>query len=199
MISVKSLFAVFAIALIATTTQAQFRQPYNQPLGSFASVVQNCANPKPFPVAAADDFKFADNFLINHFRWWGTVSDPAQLNRLYYLAIYKDGGCRPGQRIYQTCAFAQTQFVGVDCQGNNVYTFLVTLPNPLPIASGHFWFRVAESDADSIRPGLVDFKWSGRRPVRLCDAGQQTLAGWFAPLLDPCDNLPDDLAFCVLG
>lgn len=195
----KSLFTLSFVAALVTMSHAQYRQVYNQPLAAHTSVVQSCANPIPAPLAAADDFVLKDNFTVNHFRWWGTVTGQAQLMRPYYIALYKDGGCKPGQKVYEACVIPQVQFVGIDCQGEKVFTFLATLAQPLPMPAGHFWFRVAESDADSIRQGLVDFKWSGNRPVRNCQAGQHSVAGWTNPLLDPCDSLPVDLAFCVLG
>ncbi|MBX7132925.1 MAG: hypothetical protein K1X67_09645 [Fimbriimonadaceae bacterium] len=195
----KSLFTLTFVAALVTMSHAQYRQVYNAPYAAHTSTVQSFANPIPMPLAAADDFVLKDNFVVNHFRWWGTVSSLGQLARPYYLAIYKDAGCKPGARVFQTWAIPQTQFVGVDCQGQNVYTFLVTLASPLPIPAGHFWFRVAELDNSSVQQGSIDFKWSGYRPVRNCQAGQHGGVGWLAPLLDPCDNLPVDLAFCVLG
>ena len=194
---------VITLAVIGgavTASQAAFLQPYKAPVGSFVSVVKSCAQPKPAPLAAADDFRFLDNFTVNHFRWWGTVSSSQQLFRIYYIAIYKDAGCKPGQRVYQACLMpVQVTFQAKDCQGRNVYNFLGATGAPLPIPPGHYWFRVAESDDVSVRPGKVDFQWSGTRPVRGCTAGQHNLTTWLSPLLDPCDHQQDDLAFCVLG
>lgn len=178
-----------------------FNQPYKGQRSSFTSVVTSCISPTPAPFAAADDFWFADNFTINHFRWWGTVSSLAQRFRPYYVAIYQDAGCAPGAVVYEGCVVpVSAPAVAVDCTGKNVYSFYAPLSGPLPIAPGHYWFRVAESDADSVQQGSVDFKWSGRRPVRACPAGQHDAAGvWTSPLLDACDGQADDLSFCVLG
>lgn len=190
---------VIAGLALATAAQAQFLQPYNQPLGSHVSTVVSCTNPFPMPQAAADDFKFSDNYAVRHFRWWGTVSTPLQLNRLYYIAIYEEGGCKPGKRILQRCLIPQTVAIGVDCTGKTVYRFTASLAAPVNIPAGRYWFRVAESDADSVNIGMVDFQWSANRPIRGCEAGFHDAAGWNSPLIDPCDGNRDDLAFCLLG
>jgi hypothetical protein len=185
---------------LAAAGQAQFLQTYTPPLGSHVSTVVSCANPIPLPLAAADDFRFKDNYSVRHFRWWGTVSNVAQLNRDYYIAIYEGGGCRPGKILFQACVNAQTIPVAVDCTGKVVYRFTTSLAAPINVPAGHYWFRVAESDASSVQLGSVDFQWSAVRPVRGCEAGQHDLAaGWLSPLLDPCDGLKEDLAFCLLG
>lgn len=185
----------------ATLSQAQFAQEYDKDLGSFASVVKNFANPRPEPEACADDFAFADDYVVNHFKWWGTVSNPLQLARPYYIAIYLDNGCRPGAKVYETAAIPTTAVFAKDCTGATVYSFLVTLGAPLNIPAGHYWFRVAEMDDNSFAVGAVDFQWSGKRPRWGCRAGYHTWAPltWNRPLIDPCDGLEDDLAFCVLG
>jgi hypothetical protein len=199
--TLKTLGALSVLCGLAAFSQAQYKQLYNGPRASFVSVVESCANPTPAPLAAADDFAFADNFVVNHFRWWGTVSNVAQLARTYYVAIYTNANCKPGGLVYSTCLIPdQTQFVAFDCQGKAVYNFYTALPAPLPIDPGHYWFRVAECDDDSVTVGAVDFQWSGSRPVRHCNAGQNDALGAFLqPLIDACDGLPDDLAFCVLG
>lgn len=192
---------ITVLAGMVSLSQAQFQQPYKAPVGSFVSTVMTCTNPRPMPLAAADDFRFLDNFTIRHFRWWGTVSAPAQLFRSYYISIYKDAGCKPGQRVFQACVVPmQVTFQAKDCQGHNVYNFLVQLGGPLPVPAGHYWFSVAESDSTSVRAGKVDFTWSGVRPIKGCPADQRNaVPAWLSPLLDPCDHVKDDLAFCVLG
>lgn len=197
----KTLGTLAVLCGFASFGQAQFRQIYNGNRASFVSVVKSCATPTPLPLAAADDFHFADNFTVNHFRWWGTVSDPSQLTRTYYVAIYNNANCSPGALVFQACVVPDSAvFQAVDCQGKNVYNFFVGLPAPLMLAPGHYWFRVAECDEDSINVGQVDFQWSGRRPIVGCNAGQHdSFLNWLSPLVDPCDQGDDDLAFCVLG
>lgn len=190
---------VVAGLALAAASQAQYRQLYDQPLGSHVSTVVSCMHPLPMPQAAADDFRFQDNYVVNHFRWWGTVSGLQQLNRVYYIAIYEDAGCRPGKILFQRCLTPQAVAVAVDCTGRVVYRFTASLAAPLNVPAGHYWFRVAESDADSVTIGSVDFQWSAARPIRGCDAGWHDLAGWNSPLIDPCDGKKEDLAFCLLG
>ena len=194
-----SAFALLAITTIGQAQQWQWDQSYDGQRGSFVSVVQSCANPIPQPLLAADDFGFLDNFQINHIKWWGTVSDVAQLARAYNIRIFGNNMGQPnGNVLFQRCVVpTQTAFVGVDCEGNDVYAFYVQLANPIPSNAGHFWISIAESDAASVNVGQTDFQWSGRRPIRLSAAGQSNGGAWLSPLVDPCDQGNDDLAFCL--
>jgi len=198
------LFAMLALASLSFGKG--WVQPWTPKLPAWESVVYSCDYPKPYKLAAADDFVFEDfEIPIASINWWGVVSDSAQLNRPYHIVIYKDNGrCQPAfdSIVWEDCLKPEAKFQGVDCQGNKVYKFFSTVPfwNPLTVGFGHFWIQISESDVDSVNPDKTDFWWSSHQPVEQCPALQwDSSFNIIQPLIDPCNQRKDDLAFEILA
>ena len=183
----------------AALGQCVVNQPWDMVHASHSSIVRSCALPVPGPTAAMDDFKCANGGTLTHVRWWGTIATQAQLGKRYYIAIRLDNGnCQPANVVYSTCVTPQSVAVGPDCQGRRVFRFTAVVP-PFAVAAGQkYWLQVSELDDVSARPGVEDFRWSGRQPLRGCPAAQINGAGIITqPLIDPCDGAPDDLSFVL--
>ena len=147
-----------------------------------------------------DDFVFDQDGVLDFVRWWGEMFDPDQffLPRQYYIAIYEDEDCQPGALVHRECVVPSVVFVGTDCNGGFVIEFISALTGGFKVEGGkRYWLQISEDDDDSANPGAVeDFRWSGHRRIRGCDALQvDTDGNVVAPLIDPCDNEPVDLAF----
>jgi hypothetical protein len=72
------------------------------------------------------------------------------------------------------CVTASTTAAGLDCKGRTVLRFTSTLvPAFAATANVKYWLQISEDDSDSVQGGgTVDFRWSGYRPQRLCQAQQ---------------------------
>ena len=202
--------------VVAPLAFASFKwdQRYTPPRSTFSSIVFTCQQPTPTPVIAMDDWLCTKQGPILRVSWWGWLRTPAQAQRPFYIAIYASGGangCQPIQPpIYQTCVVPdQFQLVSKDCQfipGTNsthpIYYLSAKLPTPFTqtgtaAAPQHYWLQISEVDENSVQFGVEDFRWAGRRPIQVCPALQypSTTGGFIQPLIDACDQQPDDLSF----
>jgi hypothetical protein len=179
----------------------------------FPSKVQTCTAPVPSPVVCMDDWLCTKPGPILRVDWWGWLRTPAQAQRPFYIAIYRenpDNPCQPGvQPVYQACVVPdQVRQVARNCQtvagttgGLPIYYLSAKLPNPFiqdgtPTAPQHFFLQISEIDAQSVQVGVDDFCWAGRRPIQVCSALQRVASGGvIQPILDACDQMPDDLSF----
>ena len=190
--------ACFAVE--GALAQCIFRQPWRFHRASHESRVESCQTPIPLDRVALDDFVCEAPGVLVRLRWWGVLLTPEQAHdRPYYIAIYADNGnCQPAQRAYWACVNPRVKRVGTDCNGDPVFLFSARVPAFNLDNDVRYWLQISESDEGSARPGVEDFRWSGRRPQQLCDAVQRTAAGGFiSPLLDICDQQPDDLSFAL--
>lgn len=220
-VSVRWLTAGFLVGVLTPASWSQiaipvlvwkYRQPWTKPWHSHESVVRHCSGaPAPFATVAVDDWICTQTGPIHRFTWWGTSPQPNQTpNQPFYIAIYSDANCQPGQLLYQTCVIASRQMVSIDCQGRRVFWFNAVIPAGAPVfhqqQGQHYWLQISEVDFGMQSGGAVvpsptinavDFEWSPHRPIKNCPALQMTPAGTWQPLLDACDNNPEDLAFIV--
>jgi hypothetical protein len=206
-----ALIASAVLCLLAPSTFAQkVNQPWTAPRGAHESRIITCTQPIPPAggLAAMDDWICPASGPMTRVQWWGVVSNPAQLQRRYYIAFYNGlaTACLPGQRAYQACVFPVTKPVGTDCDGRTVYLFMASLPAPyfVQTAGQHYWIEVAEDDSSSVTPGVSDFKWSSHVPISpspMCPAVQQGAGGAFIqPIADDCTApIQTDLAFRIFG
>lgn len=198
--------AVFVASLItAQSALAQglvwkFVQPWTARLAAHTSRVQTCTNPVPLPQIAADDWVCGATGPIIRIEWWGTLSDPAQAKRPFYVAFYSTlaTACLPNlaQPIFQTCVVPDyCKQVGTDCQNRKVYKLSAPFTGPIfsQVQGTHYWVQISEADAESIRPGQEDFRWSSHRAVMNCPAISAFPVT--QPIMDACDQQPEDLAF----
>ncbi len=183
----------------AASGQCIVNQPWDLTHASHTSIVRTCGLPTPAPLVAADDFKCRAGGTLTHVRWWGTLALTAQVGRPYYIAIRRDNGnCQPSDVLWSACVTPQAVSVGADCQGRRVFRFTAAVPPFAVVAGQKYWIQISEIDDRSARPGVEDFRWSGRQPLRLCPAAQINGAGGILqPLIDPCDGAPDDLSFVL--
>jgi len=184
-----------------TAMLGAYRQPWTPPAHSWEARVHSCANPIPFDLAAVDDFSFPKDGKIARLRWWGVLLDPNQANdHPYYVAIYSDNACAPDALLYEACVIPQVEFVDVDCHGDLVFVFSAKIPEFQVTADARYWIQISENDQQSANVGQEDFRWSGRQPVRGCEAGQIDSKGIFhAPLVDVCNDQRDDMSFVIGG
>jgi len=179
-------------------------QPWTPPWAAYESRVERCGLPTPLSRIALDDWICQRSGPIIRYSWWGTLSHPLQGRRPFYVAIYPASAtaCVPQLTpppLYQVCLVPDVvRLVGHDCQDRPVYFLSGIIPaGTAPftqVAGNHYWLQISEADAESIRPGLEDFRWSSHRPINLCPAVQGP-APLTQPLLDPCDQREEDLAF----
>ncbi len=183
----------------AAMAQCAFNQPWDGIRASHASIVRSCGVPTPAPLVAADDFQCRAGGVLTQVRWWGTLATTAQVGRPYYIAIRRDNGnCQPAGVLWQACVVPQAVSAGVDCQGRRVFRFTAAVPAFAVAAGQKYWLQISEADDRSARPGVEDFRWSGRRPVRFCPAAQINAAGGIIqPLPDACDGARNDLSFLL--
>ena len=200
--AVLSLCALGLVASAAAQPVLKVSQRWTPPLSSHESRVVQCEQPDPLNQLAIEDWICPQSGPIIRVVWWGTLSDPAQGNRFYWISIRRDNGnCQPAGLIYQACVQARARRVGTDCRNQPVYRLTARLPQPFQQIRGeHYWLTIAEDDERSIRPNLEDFRWSGHMPVENCPAAQFDAAGNLnQPIIEPC--LPDktDLAFALFS
>lgn len=192
-------------------------QRYTPPRATFSSRVFTCQQPSPSPVIAIDDWLCTKQGPILRIGWWGWLRTPAQAQRPFYVAIYRqdpNNQCRPlNPPIYRTCVIPdQVKLVAKSCQtipGTNTPQPIYYMSAPLtpvftqtgtPTAPQHYFLQISEVDENSVQFGVEDFRWAGRRPLQVCPAMQFTSAGGFVqPLLDACDQKEDDLAFVLFS
>jgi hypothetical protein len=195
--------ALFAMLALASFSFAKgWIQPWTPRLPAWESVVYSCDYPKPYRLIAADDFVLDYELPVTNINWWGVVSDPDQLKRTYHIVIYKESGlCQPAWKsiVWQGCIKPyDAPLQGIDCLGNRVFKLFSNVPfwNPLTVGPGHYWIQISESDVDSVKPDATDFWWSSHQPVVRCPALQADSSyNIFQPLIDPCNQRKDDLAF----
>lgn len=173
-----------------------FSQPWTNPAASHTSRIESCDNPALDPSACYDDFYFReDSGMAVGVRWWGTLRNREQVGRSYYIAIYSQAGCQPGDLLYKDCVRPQVQLVGTDCQGEYVCRFS-SLIDPFPVqADTQYWIQISENDADSLTPGIDDFRWSARQGIYGCNALKSFGQNEFSPVIDPCNDRMMDMAF----
>ncbi|OJU65430.1 MAG: hypothetical protein BGO01_16360 [Armatimonadetes bacterium 55-13] len=198
----KKLTLFAAMAISAISLGKGYIQDWTPKLPPWASIVYSCDKPVPYRLVAADDFTLDFELPVTNINWWGVVTTKEQLSRPYYIAIYKENGnCQPAWTsiIWSDCVKPyQAELAGEDCKGNRVWKFYSNVPifNPLTLGPGHYWLQISESDKDSYKPGAVDFWWSSHQQFVKCPALQMdSLGNIFQPLIDPCNQKIDDLAF----
>ena len=179
-------------------SQYYYKQPYTPPSAAFESRVQGCGLSGPRNLAAMDDFKVTRTGDLIRIRWWGELLLTAQVGHPYYVAIYTDANCQPANRVYQACVVPQVRMVSNDCVARPVFEFRTGVPPFHIVAGRRYWIQISEADAESVRPGVEDFRWSGRQPVRGCRALQTPDYVNYRPLVDPCNHNPSDLSFDLL-
>lgn len=179
----------------------KWNQPYTWPLASHESRVHSCDIPRPLDKVAMDDWICTRTGPIVRVSWWGVLLTGAQFSKQwrYYIAIYrnKPGTCEPEpEPIYRACVRPDVlRYTGRwDCKQQRVFFFSALLPTPFrQEREQHYWIQISESDRESARVGVEDFRWSAHREIKLCPAAQ--LPPFTQPILDACDNGADDLAF----
>lgn len=175
-----------------------YRQPWTRPSAAFESRVFDCGAPRPSDLAAMDDFRPRRDGDLVGMRWWGVLLNGAQIGHPYYIAIYSDVDCQPGDLLYETCLVPQTRPVGIDCLNQRVFEFRTPMPAFGVEAGKRYWLQISEADALSAQPGVNDFLWSGHQPVVGCRALQTPDYVTYRPLTDPCNQRTSDLAFDLL-
>lgn len=181
-----------------TAAFVAFRQPWTPPAAAFRSRVVTCDDPRPLDRVAMDDFGFNVSGNAIRLRWWGVLTNGQQIGKSYYIAVYKDSNCRPDTHVYKACVTPQVLFQRIDCTQQRVFRFDTPIP-PLAVSAGQkYWIQISENDAGSATPGVDDFFWSGRQPVRGCRALQTFDFIEYRTLVDPCNDRPDDLSFEIL-
>lgn len=176
----------------------------------------------PMPHIAFDDFASPNTPNLGGIlwmEWWGIVHHWGQLldpvtpwrARPFIIRIFADsnGDCLPDEvlnpnaAIHTKCVKPFRQFVGINCLGQSVYRFWVSLsPGIVPLSPNtKYWIQISEDNHLSVRTNMVDFEWAGTCQVRGCQAvqmfidNQGTIA--FPPAWNVCENQPMDLAFCL--
>lgn len=173
-----------------------YRQRWTPPAAPHVSRVKSCENPVPDDRVAMDDFQVPFDGTAVQLRWWGAILDQDQIGRPYYVAIYSDIDCEPGDLLYETCVVPTGKCIAVDCSDHKVARFQTPIPAFEVHAGEHYWLQISEDDADSANVGQDDFLWSGRQPRRMCPAMQLGANGQVEqPLIDACNGLVDDLSF----
>lgn len=196
------LASILALLVESALAQPLYRQPWRLHRASHSSIVESCATATPIDLVALDDFEVDEAGTVLRVRWWGVLLVPGQrFNRPYYIAFYSDNGnCQPLALLYEECVTPEVIRVGTDCNADPVFRLSAAIPS-FPVSSNtRYWLQISEDDSGSARPGQEDFRWSGRRPQRYCPAIQRDSTGTiYTPLLDICDNQPDDLSFALGG
>jgi hypothetical protein len=195
--------ALFAMLALASFSLGKgWSQPWTPRLPAWESVVYSCDYPKPYRLIAADDFFLEKELPVTNINWWGVVSDPDQLKRVYHITIYKESGsCMPAWKsiVWEACVKPYDAiYQGIDCQNKRVFKLFSNPPvgNPLTLGPGRYWIQISESDVDSVKPDATDFWWSSHQQVVNCPALQMdSIGAIFQPLIDPCNQRKDDLAF----
>ena len=214
-LSLVTLAAAPALAQVTSANPFKVDQRWVAPLAAHTSIVDNCQGAQvTFAPIAMDDFLCTKNGPLVRIQWWGTM-DNANLpvQRRFFVRIWSDAGtaaCRPAQPLWQNCVDATFQVVGTDCTNRRVFRFSANLPQPwfVQTAGTRYWIQISEVDRGNVagqapfspRPGVVDWRWSAHRSIKMCPALQRNANGTFVqPLLDPCDQQPDDLAFRIFS
>lgn len=176
-------------------------QTWTKPLASHPSIVRDC-NGQPITFllnTAFDDFECQQTGPIVRVSWWGTSQIPTAPARRFYIAFWEHlpGLCNPTVRLYQNCVTANVRRVGKDCQNRTVWYYTAVLTPPFTqVAGNRYWLQISEVDDMSPSLNAVDFRWSAHRPIAICPAvNRNPVTGATNPLIDPCDNQLDDLAF----
>jgi len=181
-----------------TEAFVSYNQPWTPPVASFRARVRSCDDPTPFTAVCMDDFAFSASGRAVRLRWWGVLTNTAQVGRPYYIAIYKDSNCTPATLIYKACVTPAVVAVQPDCTNQRVFRFDTPIPAVALTGGQRYWLQISENDAASSNPGADDFFWSGRQPVRKCRALSTSDYITYTPLTDSCNGQPDDLSFAIL-
>lgn len=182
----------------------KYIQRWTPPRASFTSKVRSCQQPTPFPLIAMDDWICGASGRISRITWWGTLNTPAQAQRPFYIAVYGSvtGACvpNPQDQVFQICIVPDyAKYVGTDCQQRRVYRLSAALPATASFIQEqgtHYWLQISEADQESVQFNVENFRWSAHRDIQNCRAVQAP-PQWIQPLIDPCDQQPDDLAFAL--
>ncbi|GEM_PF-2755887 len=174
------------------------RQPWTRPSAAWESRVRACGDPTPTSLASMDDFNVQRGGRLIGVRWWGVLTSGAQIGKPYYIAIYSDADCKPGNLLYRTCVVPQVRSIGVDCRDQRVFELRTRIPAFAVGTGAHYWLQISEDDAASATPGANDFLWSMHQPVRGCRALTTPNYVDYRPLFDPCNQRESDLAFDLL-
>ncbi len=175
-------------------------QMWNECLASVPSVTLSCSEfLAPNPQIAFDDFTAGYTGPVNTVEWWGTLSSPEQADRPYHIAFYRSGDCRPNALIYYACVKPRrARIVGYDCAGRQVWHFVAVLPQSFQQTQGtRYHLSIAEIDRLSVRPGKVDFEWSGHRQISGCAAVAIRTDAHINDVINRCDDQRMDLAWCL--
>lgn len=201
---VVGLSATFAMLATAASAQLLYSQPYTPRQASFESRVVSCGEPRPMKLVALDDWMAGVNSPVTKIDWWGTLTNPAQASKRFYVAIYKHDPAtnKPamGSLIAKTCVVPQAVYVTTDCRQMRVFKFTAKFPVGWfnQTAGQHYWLQISEADKESAKVLAEDFRWSGRRPIKFAPAVQFAASGAFiTPLKDLCDQIRDDLSFNI--
>ena len=196
--------ATLMLAAVASS-QILYAQPYTPRQSSFESRVYSCGAPRPFMRVALDDWRATVNSPITRIDFWGTLTNPLNVSKPYYFAVYKNNPAtnKPlmPTPIWKTCMTPQGVYQTTDCKQMRVYRFTARFPLSncfKQVAGERYWLQISEADKESAKLNFEEFRWSGRRPIVNFPAVQYTAAGAFVPsLIDVCDNLRDDLSFVL--
>lgn len=220
---ISKLCAALAVLCVGASASAQvlpypiafasfkWNQPWTAPRATFTSRVFVCSQPTPSPTIALDDWLCTKPGPIIRVSWWGWLRTPAQAQRRFYIAIYRDNGnCQPlfaVGPVYSACVTPDVvKVVGKDCDPipgtsgtHTIYYLSAKMPTPYfqqqgtPTAPQHYWIQISEEDETSVQFGVEDFRWAGRRPILVCPAMQAPPV--LQPIRDACDQIEDDLSF----
>ncbi len=200
-----NVFVVAVSCLLSSSAIAQqfYFQPWDNWSGSHESRVASCEDPQPTSWIGLDDFGFQEDGTLDALIWWGEVLDPAQVQQPhgYYIAIYADNECAPGDLLYCECVKPKVAFAVIDCHDGTVVRFKSGLAGGFQVVAGErYWLQISEDDERSANVGIEDFRWSGRQPVQNCFAMQMDAAGnVIQPLINPCpdQHYEVDLSFVL--
>jgi hypothetical protein len=188
----------------------KYTQKWINPLAGHLSVVDSCqGNQVTWAPVAFDDWICTKSGPIVRLQWWGESLSPNQQPiKYFYVRIWSNGAaaCLPAQPLYTACLEAKAQPAGTSCRNRRVYLYSAVLPQPYfsQVQGTHYWLQISEVDRTGPVAGIPaspvigapDFAWAAHRNIKNCNAVQRNAAGGIvSPLLNPCDNIEDDLAF----
>ena len=187
----------------------KYTQKWINPLAGHVSVVDSCqGNQVSWAPIAIDDWVCTKTGPIVRVQWWGeALTQNQQPCRYFYIRILSSTptACVPVSPLYTACVEAKAQAVGTSCRNRRVYLYSAVLPQPYftQQQGTQYWLQISEVDRTgpagppaSPIVGVPDFAWAAHRNIKNCNALQRSAAGVITPvLLNPCDNIEDDLAF----
>lgn len=188
----------------------KYSQPWISPLAGHLSVVDSCqGNQVTWAPVAFDDWVCTKSGPIVRLQWWGESLAPNQQPiKYFYVRIWSNSAtaCLPSQPLYTACIQANARPAGTSCRNRRVYLYSAVLPQPYftQVVGTHYWLQISE--VDRVGPvagipaspviGAPDFAWAAHRNIKNCNAVSRNAAGAITGvLLNPCDNIEDDLSF----